>query len=81
MTIRPYELLVRFTDGVPAGASVRYQEVIGDKVYDLDPEPLAGTTDPAFTAFAESFSSGLAEQLAAMTAERDSLATEKDALT
>lgn len=82
MTRRPYELLVRFVDGVPAGASVRYQEVIGEKVFDLDPEPLAGTTDAAFVGFAESFYGGLQaviEQKDARIAELEAVIANRDA--
>lgn len=82
MTTRPYELLVRFTDGVPSGASVRYQEVVGDKVFDLDPQPLAGTNDPAFTAFAEMFYDGLQDiitQKDARIAELEAIIAGKEA--
>ena len=75
MTRRPYELMVRFTDGVPSGAHIRYQEVIGDKVYDLDAEPLLGTTDPAFTEFAEMFYDGLNDVIA----EKDARIAELEA--
>lgn len=84
MTKRPYELLVRFVDGVPSGASVRYQEVIGEKVFDLDPEPLAGTTDAAFVEFAESFYGGLQaviEQKDAKIAELEAVIANRDAST
>ena len=71
MTQAPYELLARFNqNGAVGGVSIRYLFTVGNKVVEGDPEPLAGTTDPAFVAFAEQFS-------AAAIAERDKLATDK----
>ena len=67
MAKTPYEVLLRLNaDGSIAGASIRYLLEVEGKVFEGDPEPLAGTTDPAFTAFAEQFS-------AAAIAERDAL--------
>lgn len=66
MTEQPYELLARFKDGTVSGVSIRYLLTIGNKTIEGDPEPLAGTTDPVFVAFAEQFS-------AAAVAERDEL--------
>ena len=75
MTTRPYELLARFDNqGNVAGVSIKSISTINGKDYELDPVPLAGTTDPAFTAFAASFSAGV-------VAERDALATDKATLT
>ena len=73
MTQQPYELLARFKDGSVSGVSVRYLFAVGNKVVEGDPEPLAGTTDPAFTAFAEQFA-------AAAVAERDQLQSDKATL-
>lgn len=74
MTQTPYELLVRFSnDGTVSGVSVRYLFMVGNKTIEGDPEPLAGTTDPAFVAFAEQFS-------AAAVSERDQLGADKAAL-
>ena len=66
MTEQPYELLARFKDGAVSGVSIRYLLTVGNKTIEGDPEPLVGTTDPVFTAFAEQFS-------AAAVAERDEL--------
>lgn len=75
MTTTPYELLVRFKeDGTAGGASVRYLLSVGNKKVEGEPEPLAGTTDPAFAGFAEQFS-------AAVVAERDELAEQVESLT
>lgn len=73
MTQQPYELLARFKDGAVSGVSIRYLFTIGNKTIEGDPEPLAGTNDPAFVAFAEQFA-------AAAVAERDELAAEKTQL-
>lgn len=74
MTQTPYELLARFNQsGAVSGVSIRYLFTVGNKVVEGDPEPLAGTTDPAFVAFAEQFS-------AAAVAERDELTSEKATL-
>lgn len=69
MTQQPYELLARFKDGAVSGVSIRYLFTIGNKVVEGEPEPLAGTTDPAFVAFAEQFA-------AAALAQRDELQTQ-----
>lgn len=75
MTKTPYELLARFnTQGQVSGVSVRYLTTLNGKVYEGDPEPLSGTSDPAFTAFASQFS-------AAIVLERDALKTQVDELT
>ena len=79
MSTQPYELMARFKpDGTVAGVSVRTIETVGGRDYESDPVPLADATDPAFTAFAETFS-------AAAVAERDaavaSLATATASLT
>ncbi len=74
MTTTPYELLARFnTQGQVSGVSVRYLTTLNGKVYEGDPEPLSGTSDPAFTAFASQFS-------AAIVAERDKLKTQVNEL-
>lgn len=70
MTKTPYELLVRFDlHGNVSGVSVRYLTTVNGKVYEGDPEPLSGTTDPVFIAFAEQFS-------ASVVSERDELQAE-----
>lgn len=74
MTTTPYELLARFkADGTVAGVSVRTLTTVNGRAREDDPEPLSDATDPAFVAFAETFS-------AAVVAERDALAVERDAL-
>lgn len=86
MTQTPYELLVRFSsNGSVSGVSVRYLFNLNGKVIEGDPEPLAGTNDPAFTAFAEQFAAAAVterEELAAEKAELESqvttLTTERD---
>lgn len=75
MTQTPYELLARFnSNGSVSGVSVRYLFSLNGKVIEGDPEPLSGTSDPAFTAFASQFS-------AAIVANRDQLKTQVDELT
>lgn len=70
MTQTPYELLARFKDGSVSGVSIRYLFSVGGKIIEGDPEPLAGTSDPAFVAFAEQFA-------AAAVVERDQLQSDK----
>ncbi len=73
MSTTPYELLVRMPRGSsPGGASVRFITTVGDRDYEGDPQPLSGTSDPAFAAFAEQFS-------AKTLAERDEALAERDA--
>ena len=75
MTQTPYELLARFaTDGTIAGVSARYLTTVNGKVYEGDPQPLAGVDDPAFHDFADQFS-------AAVVAERDELVEQVETLT
>lgn len=66
--MQPYELLVRFRKGIPAGASVRY--LVTDetgKDHESDPVPLPEVAeDSAFSGFATQFS-------VAIIAERDEL--------
>lgn len=72
--IRPYELLARFdSQGKVAGVSIKSIDTVNGKDYELDPVPLSGTSDPAFTAFAASFAS-------ATVAERDAIKTELETL-
>jgi hypothetical protein len=88
---RPYELFARWNpQGHVAGVSVRTITTIDGKDYENDPEPLAGTTDPAFVEFADLFSADvvaerdslaaakaeLEAQLATLTTERDSLVSQ-----
>lgn len=74
MTQTPYELLARFNQsGQVAGVSIRYLFTVGGKIVEGDPEPLVGTSDPVFTAFAQQFS-------AAAVAERDQLQSDKTTL-
>ena len=73
MSTTPYELLARFNrDGSVAGVSVRTITTVNGRDFESDPQPLAGTSDPAFTAFADQFS-------AKTLAERDEALTERDA--
>lgn len=70
-----YELLARFkVDGTVAGVHVRNKTTVNGKDYEGDPEPLIGTTDPAYAQFAADFS-------AAVVSERDSLLLQVAALT
>jgi hypothetical protein len=72
MSTKPYELLARFRpDGTVSGVSVRTITTISGRDYEGDPTPLAGATDPAFTAFAADFA-------AAAVAERDAAIAERD---
>jgi hypothetical protein len=88
MSTTPYELLVRFNpDGTVSGVSVRTLTTVNGRAFESDPQPLAGTKDPAFTAFAEQFSAGVVAErdealadLAASRAELAPLTTERDAL-
>lgn len=69
---KPYEVLIRFRpDGAVAGISHRTLTTVNGRDFESDPQPLAGTTDPAFIAFAEQFS-------AAAVAERDTAVAERD---
>lgn len=83
MTTRPYELLARFgTDGTVAGVSIRTITTIDGKDYESEPRPLAGVTDPAFTAFASAFSASvLAEKEALVSAHKTELDAKEAALT
>lgn len=73
MTTEAYELVVRMPHGTsPGGASVRYLTTVNGREFESDPQPLAGTTDPVFSAFAEQFS-------AKTLAERDAAVAERDA--
>lgn len=75
MTRTPYEVLTRLKpDGTVAGASIRYVTVVDGRSYESDPEPLSGTNDAAFTAFASQFA-------ASVVAERDTLAASNATLT
>jgi len=59
MTKRAYELLVRFgKDESVAGAHVKemHLDEQGNDIRETPPVPLADTTNPAFTAFADRFS-------------------------
>lgn len=72
--ITPYELLARFNkDGSIAGCHVRTITTVDGKDYESDPIPLKDATDPAFVAFATSFS-------ASAVSERDALAIDKNEL-
>lgn len=82
MTQSPYELLARFdSNGSVGGVSVRYLFTVGNKTVEGDPEPLAGTTDPAFVAFAEQFSAAAAAERDQLAAEKTELETQVEALT
>jgi len=82
MTTRPYELLARFTpDGTIAGVSVRTITTVNGRDYESDPAPLSGTTDPAFTAFAEQFAADAVTARDAALAHVTELTAEVDRLT
>lgn len=82
MTQAPYELLARFgNNGSVSGVSVRYLFTVGNKTIEGDPEPLAGTTDAAFIAFAEQFSASVVAERDQLTAEKTDLETQVEALT
>lgn len=73
--MKPYELLARFkSDGTIAGCHVRTISTVDGRDYESEPVPLASATDPAFVAFAASFS-------ASVVTERDALAIDKTKLT
>jgi len=73
--MKPYELLARFkSDGTIAGCHVRTISTVDGRDYESEPVPLANATDPAFVAFAASFS-------ASVVTERDALAIDKTKLT
>lgn len=84
-----YELLARFnTDGTVKGVHVRNKTTVNGRDYEEDPEPLSGTDDPAYAEFVADFSAAvvaerdtLAERVTTLTAERDSLTTDKQGLT
>jgi hypothetical protein len=93
---KPYELLARFNrDGTVAGVSVRTITTVSGREFEGDPQPLAGTSAPAFTAFADQFSAAVVAErdaavaaktaaetaLAAATAERDAARAEVERLT
>ena len=81
MTTKPYELLARFrADGSIAGVSVRTITTVNGRDYESDPSPLADATDPAFTAFASTFSAAVVAERDALQDQVDSHATEKAAL-
>jgi len=73
--MKPYELLARFkSDGTIAGCHVRTISTVDGRDYESEPVPLANATDPAFVAFASTFS-------ASVVTERDALAIDKTKLT
>ncbi len=95
MITTPYELLARFNhDGTVSGVSVRTITTLNGRTYEDDPRPLAGATDPAFTAFAEQFAAAVVVErdaavaakteaesaLATVTAERDAARAEVERL-
>lgn len=87
MSTKPYELLARFNrDGTVAGVSVRFITTVNGRDFEGDPQPLSGTSDPAFKAFAEQFAAAVVAErdaaVAAKTAAESALATvtaERDA--
>lgn len=85
MSTTPYELLARFNrDGSVAGVSVRTITTVGDRDFEGDPQPLSGTSDPAFAAFADQFSAAVVAErdaaVAAKTAAESALAAAESAL-
>jgi len=70
MTTRPYELLARFAHDGTVSAHTR-RMILDEEGKDLqegNPVPLAGTTDPDFTAFATQFSASAIADLATANA-------------
>ena len=60
---KPYELLARFRpDGTIGGIHVRSIVTVAGRDYETDPIPLSSATDPAFTQFADAFSSKAVEE-------------------
>lgn len=82
MTTRPYELLARFApDGTVAGVSVRTITTVNGRDFEGDPMPLAGASDPAFTAFADQFTAAIVAERDAAIDAQETLQAEIDRLT
>lgn len=74
-----YELLARFKpDGTIAGVSVRNRTTVNGKDYEGDPEPLSGTTDPAYSQFKTDFAAAVVIERDALLAQVATLTTERD---
>jgi cell division septum initiation protein DivIVA len=83
MTKRAYELLVRFGQGeVIAGAHVKemHLDENGNDLRETPPVPLADTTNPAFTAFADKFSAKTVSENEVLKSEKTTLLSEKATL-
>ncbi|MFN7318019.1 MAG: hypothetical protein ACK5S6_00785 [bacterium] len=83
MATRAYELLVRFAqDESVAGAHVRemYLDENGKDLKETAPIPLADTTNPAFTVFAEKFSAKAVAENEVLKSEKTTLLSEKATL-
>lgn len=79
---RPYELLARFAaDGTVAGVSVRTITTVNGRDFESDPMPLAGSSDPAFAAFADQFSAAIVSERDDAIAALQPLQAEIDRLT
>lgn len=84
MAKRAYELLVRFGQGESvAGAHVKemYLDENGNDLRETPPVPLADTTNPVFTAFADKFSAKTVSENEVLKSENTTLLSEKKTLT
>jgi hypothetical protein len=86
MTTRPYELLARFApNGTVAGVSVRTITTVNGRDFEGDPQPLSGTGDAAFAAFADQFAAAVVSErdtaVAALETQRATMQAEIDRLT
>jgi hypothetical protein len=83
MTKRAYELLVRFGQGESvAGAHIKemHLDENGNDLRETPPVPLADTTNPAFTAFADKFSAKTVSENEVLKSEKTTLLSEKATL-
>lgn len=84
MTKRAYELLVRFgKDESVAGAHIKemHLDENGNDLRETPPVPLADTTNPAFTIFADKFSAKTVAENEVLKSENTTLLSEKKTLT
>jgi len=83
MTKRAYELLVRFgKDESVAGAHIKemHLDENGNDLRETPPVPLADTTNPAFTTFADKFSAKTVAENEVLKSEKTTLLSEKATL-
>jgi len=83
MTKRAYELLVRFgKDESVAGAHIKemHLDENGNDLRETPPVPLADTTNPAFTAFADKFSAKAVAENEVLKSEKATLESDKASL-